>query len=85
MNNASEHANPTRIQVVLDMEGPMITAIVEDDGAGFDVAEVLASANEQRGVGITVMQERVEMLGGSLTFDSVVGRGTKVTLKLPAE
>ncbi len=85
MNNASEHANPTRIQVVLDMEGPMITASVEDDGAGFDVAEVLASANEQRGIGITVMQERVEMLGGSLTFDSVVGQGTKVTLKLPAE
>lgn len=85
MNNARQHAHPTRIQVVLDMEGPMITASVEDDGAGFDVDEVLAMAGQKRGIGIAAVQERVEMLGGSLIFDSVVERGTKVTLKLPAE
>ena len=85
LNNAREHANPTRVQVVLNMESPAITASVEDDGAGFDVAEVLASASQHRGLGIAAMQERVEMLGGSLVFDSVVGRGTKVTLKLPPE
>jgi len=85
LNNAREHASPTRVQVVLNMESPVITASVEDDGAGFDVAEVLASASQHRGLGIAAMQERVEMLGGSLVFDSVVGRGTKVTLKLPPE
>jgi two-component system sensor histidine kinase DegS len=85
LNNARDHADPTRIQVVLDTEGSMITASVEDDGAGFDVDEVLASVSQQRGLGIAAMQEKVEMLGGSLGFDSVVGRGTKVTLKLPAQ
>jgi signal transduction histidine kinase len=67
------------------MEGRTIVASVEDDGAGFDVAEVLASASRKRGLGIAALQERVEMLGGSLTFESVLGRGTKVTLKLPTE
>jgi two-component system sensor histidine kinase DegS len=85
LNNARDHANPTRIQVVLDSEAPMITASVEDDGAGFDVDDVLASVSQQRGLGIAAMQEKVEMLGGSLVFDSVVGRGTKVTLSLPAK
>lgn len=85
MDNARQHAHATRIQVVLDMEGPMITASVEDDGAGFDVKEVLAAASQQRrGLGIAAMQERVEMLGGTLEFDSVMGRGTKVSLKLPS-
>jgi len=84
MDNARQHAHPTRIQVLLDMEGATITATVEDDGAGFDVAEVLAAANQQRGLGIAAMKERVEMLGGTLDFDSVIGRGTKVILKLPA-
>jgi two-component system sensor histidine kinase DegS len=85
LNNAREHANPTRVQVVLNMESPVIAASVEDDGAGFDVAEMLASASQHRGLGIAAMQEKLEMLGGSLVFDSVVGRGTKVTLKLPPE
>jgi len=84
LNNAHKHAHATRNQIVLDMEGLMITASVEDDGAGFDVAEVLASASQKRGLGLAALQERVEMLGGTLTLDSVVGRGTKVTLKLPA-
>jgi two-component system sensor histidine kinase DegS len=85
LNNAHKHGHPSRVQVMLNMEGSMITASVEDDGAGFDVAEVLATASQQRGLGIAAMQERVEMLGGTLTFDSVTGRGTKVTLKLLAE
>jgi two-component system sensor histidine kinase DegS len=85
LRNTQKHARPTRDQVVLDMESRTIVASVEDDGAGFDVAEVLASASRKRGLGIAALQERVEMLGGSLTFESVVGRGTKVTLRLPAE
>ncbi len=85
LRNAHKHAHPTRVQVVVDLDGSMITTSVEDDGAGFDVAEVLAPASRQRGLGIAAMQERVEMLNGTLSFDSVVGRGTKVTLKLPPE
>lgn len=85
IRNAQRHANPTRIQAVLDMDGSMITASVEDDGAGFNVVEILASANQKRGLGIAALKERVEMLSGSLDFDSVEGRGTKVTLKLPPE
>ncbi|OQY26151.1 MAG: hypothetical protein B6I34_00310 [Anaerolineaceae bacterium 4572_32.1] len=83
INNAYHHAHPSRIQVVLDMDSPMITASVEDDGAGFDVDEVMVAASQKRGIGIAALKERVEMLDGSLTFDSTVGRGTKVTLKLP--
>lgn len=85
LSNAHKHAHSNSVQVVVDMEGPTITASVEDDGAGFEVEEVLAVAGQQRGLGIVALQERVEMLGGTLTFDSVVGKGTKVTLRLPAE
>ncbi len=83
MNNAHQHARCTRVQVVLDMDSPMITASVEDDGTGFDVDEVLAVAGQKRGLGIVGMKEKVEMLDGSLEFDSVTGHGTRVTLKLP--
>ena len=85
LNNAHKHAHSSRVQVVVDMEGPTITTSVEDDGAGFDVDEVLAAASQHRGLGIAALQERLEMLDGTLTFDSTAGRGTRVTLKLPAE
>jgi two-component system sensor histidine kinase DegS len=85
LSNAHKHAHSNSVHVVVDMEGPTITASVEDDGTGFEVDEVLAVAGQQRGLGIVALQERVEMLGGTLTFDSVVGKGTKVTLRLPAE
>jgi len=85
LNNARQHAQPTRIQVILDIEPKMVRAVVEDDGIGFDVAEAMASARQQKTLGIATMQERVEMLGGHLTFESGVGRGTKVTLEVPID
>lgn len=85
LNNARQHAQPTRIQVNLDIEPKMVRAMVEDDGIGFDVAEAMASTRQQKALGIATMQERVEMLGGELTFESNVGRGTKITLEIPIE
>ncbi|MCR4406650.1 MAG: sensor histidine kinase [Anaerolineae bacterium] len=85
LNNARQHAQPTRIQVNLDIEPKLVRAIVEDDGIGFDVAGAMASARQQKTLGIATLQERVEMLGGQLAFESSVGRGTKVTLEIPIE
>jgi two-component system sensor histidine kinase DegS len=85
LNNARLHAQPTRIQVNLDIEPGLVRAVVEDDGIGFDVTEAVASSRQQKTLGIATMQERVEMLGGELTFESSVGRGTKVSLEIPIE
>jgi signal transduction histidine kinase len=30
------------------------------------------------------MKQRIEMLGGTIQFDSSLGRGTKVTISIPA-
>lgn len=85
LNNARQHAQPTRIQINLDIEPKLVRAVVEDDGIGFDVNEAMASARQQKTLGIATMQERAEMLGGELTFESAVGRGTKATLEIPIE
>jgi len=85
LNNARQHAQPTRIQVNLDIEPKVVRSVVEDDGIGFDVTEAMASTRQQKTLGIATLQERVEMLGGQLAFESGVGRGTKVTLEIPVE
>jgi two-component system sensor histidine kinase DegS len=83
MENAAQHANPSHVQVTLDLDGAYAHAVVEDNGIGFDVEEVIASADAQKKIGIASITDRVQMLGGTLEFDSEPGVGTKATLRVP--
>jgi two-component system sensor histidine kinase DegS len=84
LKNISQHANATHVQVGINLEGEAVGVSVEDDGSGFDVDEVMASARQRKTLGIVAMQEQVEMLGGQIQFESSIGRGTKVDLEIPA-
>ena len=83
MENAAQHANPSHVQVTLDLDGSYARAVVEDDGSGFEVEKVLAAAEAQKKIGIASITDRVEMLGGTLSLESVLGVGTKATLRVP--
>jgi two-component system sensor histidine kinase DegS len=90
LNNVDQHAHASHVDVTLDLEGEVIAVTVEDDGCGFDVEQVLATAKQSLGipvgrksVGLITIQERTEMLGGKAEIDGSVGRGTKVRLELP--
>ena len=83
LENAGKHANPSRVQVSLRLDGQVVHALVEDDGSGFDVQQAMASVAEQRTIGLALIQDRAQMLGGTLDIDSVIGRGTRVLLEIP--
>jgi len=83
LKNVSQHANATHVQVGVNLEGEAIGVSVEDDGSGFEVDDAVASARQRKTLGITAMQEQVEMLGGQIDFESGIGRGTKVKLEIP--
>ena len=51
----------------------LVAFIVEDDGRGFNVADVALS--HEGGFGLQAMRERMELIGGSLSIDSAPGRG----------
>ena len=80
LNNALRHSQATQIKVQLDTGDTNVKVAVEDNGKGFDV-EIL----EERGrVGIKLIKERAEKLGGYLDMDSAQGRGTRVSFQIPA-
>jgi two-component system sensor histidine kinase DegS len=83
LNNVREHANATHVEVSIDLSPEGLMARVEDDGSGFEVAEAMAAARQRKTMGLTTIIEQVEMLGGQIEFDSALGRGTKVQLRLP--
>ena len=80
--NVRTHAHATRVQVMLDLGDNLAHVVVEDNGSGFNVAEVLNAA-QPKGIGLGTLRERLAMLGGDFRVESAVGRGTKVTVQMP--
>ncbi|MFF8814255.1 sensor histidine kinase [Streptomyces pactum] len=77
LRNAFTHARAGRIGLWVDIAPDVITATVEDDGAGFDPARTAG------GNGLTSVRERVGLHGGTATWHSRPGVGTQVVLRVP--
>ena len=84
LNNVHQHANATRVTINVNLTPENeLNVSVEDDGTGFDVANVMAQARQRKTMGLITMMEQAEMAGGEVRFDSTPGRGTRVQLRLP--
>ena len=62
----------------------MLSCTVRDNGVGFDVP-ALRGQRQRRGLGLTAMHERLNAVGGSVTIESVPGKGTELRISLPME
>jgi two-component system sensor histidine kinase DegS len=83
LKNVRDHANATHVQISVNNSDERVVVTVEDDGSGFDVAEALTAARQRKTIGLSSMQEQVEMLGGEIDFDSALGKGTKIQFWVP--
>lgn len=81
LTNAARHAHATRVDVLLERRGDQVVIVVEDDGAGFEAD--LARLAQSGHLGLVGMQERAEMLGGSLVIESAAGAGTTIVVEVP--
>jgi signal transduction histidine kinase len=81
--NVEKHARATSLTVVIEQQNGVVSFMVEDNGTGFDTKEVLTKDVSEKGLGLVTMEERIRMLGGSLTVWSQKGRGTRITFILP--
>lgn len=83
LNNARRHARATQVQVLLDLTQERLLAVVEDNGGGFSVDEVMNSAEPNRTIGLSTIRERIEMLGGELNIQSSIGQGSRAEFVIP--
>ena len=82
VNNTMKHANAENVSIILEKRGNRVLLIVEDDGAGFDVEALLKIPAKNRRFGLLGMQERVALVGGSLSIESTPGIGTTVLVHI---
>ncbi len=85
LTNVARHAHATRVAVVLRRADGALVLEIADDGVSFEPSAVAAFGRPgpSRRLGLLGMRERVEMVGGGLEIDSVAGRGTTVTARVP--
>jgi two-component system sensor histidine kinase DegS len=58
---------------------------IADNGVGFDVKAVMNSYTQRSSMGMVNLQERSELIDGSLQIDSVIGKGTRVRVLIPLD
>ena len=77
--NILRHAGATEINCQFVRTDKDLTIMIEDNGKGFDVGRARASD----GIGILNIYSRIENLNGTVLIDSVLGRGTIITIIVP--
>lgn len=96
LSNALKFTAQGSITLKVDQEGPMMHIAVKDTGCGMSLEEQakvfkaftrLTSAQGQEGfgLGLSITQKLVELLGGKIRIGSHVGHGTTFHVYLPLE
>ncbi len=82
--NIRKHAEASRATVTLSYLDDGVVLDVRDDGVGFEATTLKAPGHGLvGGLGLELMLERVEELGGTRVIESSVGHGTSVVVELP--
>jgi signal transduction histidine kinase len=86
--NVQKHAQADHVKVTLGLadggratEQPRVRLVVADDGVGVDLGKIDRRAEGH--LGLRLLADRVESLGGELTIISAPGQGTTVQAELP--
>jgi len=83
LNNITKHAGECKVSVAVRRDGGAVSFTLEDDGAGFDVAQILNRDGTRRGLGLAALDERARMLRGGCQVWSRPGAGTKIVCTIP--
>jgi PAS domain S-box-containing protein len=79
LTNASKHASPKAVSILIHRNPSELRLLIEDDGKGFDATDTFSPAQ----LGVAGMRERVHVVGGSVTIESSPGHGTTIFVVVP--
>ncbi len=83
LSNVRRHANASRVTVSLENNAGGIEVEIADNGCGFDLKRY--ETTPRTGRGLEMIRERAEELGGKLTIETGLGKGTDLKVVLPTE
>lgn len=81
INNISQHAKATEIMVNLANAPGQVQLTISDNGIGFNAEE---ACQLKQGMGLSNIKKRTEMINGSASIHSVLGKGSEIKIIVPA-
>ena len=78
--NAMKHSGATNVWIDLRMEDDDVLLTIRDDGVGFDID----APGPEGHFGLAMMRERAQVAGGTYSVESARGRGTTISVRVPA-
>jgi len=85
VNNARKHAKSEVIRARVSRYEDVILVEIADDGVGFNVDAVMKNYEGRTSLGMVNLQERTELVDGTLTIESKPGEGTTISVVLPVD
>jgi signal transduction histidine kinase len=82
LNNVAKHAQATLVDVSIRTLRGVACLEVHDNGKSFPAQRALSATKIKR-LGLLGMRERVEMVGGVFSIESVPGKGTTIRAQVP--
>jgi two-component system sensor histidine kinase DegS len=83
LNNIQKYADADEIIINLILNNQYTEISIDDNGCGFDVAQIKTDSLAHTGLGVSIMRERVNLLAGQFDLSSKLGQGTRVFARLP--
>ena len=85
LTNIRKYAQARQVVLTLSYMNNLVALNVQDDGVGFDPAELHPDSSDQStgGFGLVGMRERIEHLRGTLLVESSPGEGTTMMVAIP--
>lgn len=81
-NNIKKHSKANKIFFSCKKEEEFCIIDIEDNGDGFTEEEMLESKNNKH-FGISLMEERIHLLGGNISIISKKEKGTNIHIEVP--
>lgn len=83
IRNIGKHSQASKAEVTVKFEQKETAITVKDNGVGFQLLKSVGDLTRTGKLGLAGMQERAQLLGGSLSIQSEPGIGTTIVVKAP--
>ena len=82
VNNVRKYAQSPRLEVEMNQKGKRLLVRVKDWGIGFPL-DKLESSPPGNSLGLLSMRRRTELLGGTFSISTALGKGMEITVDIP--
>jgi signal transduction histidine kinase len=83
LTNVRKHSQATEVSVAMVISEDKISVTIRDNGKGFEIPERMGELTRSGKLGLNGMQERAQLLGGTIKIESNKGKGTLLSVEIP--